>query len=153
MNRTCTQSKSGKIRAGALHLTQKVDYGLFLLAVLAKKDPTLPISISAVAKNNHLSFSFLQKVANLLKRANIIISVRGKDGGYRLSTDLGSIKLKDIIEALEGPTKIARCIGLASECEERCPRASFCMVRSGVERMNQEIQEFYLAKRLTDFLS
>ena len=118
-----------------------------------QNDSTLPISISVVSKNNHLSFSFLQKVANLLKRADIIMSVRGKDGGYRLSKDPASIRLKDIIEALEGPTQIARCIGFKSGIEDQCPRASFCMVRSGVERMNQEIQDFYLAKRLTDFLS
>lgn len=151
MNTVCTITKGSKIRTGALHLTQKVDYGLFLLATLAKHHgfDTLS-SIASIAKKNHLSFSFLQKVANLLKREGLIASVRGKDGGYRLARRLDSIRLKDIIEALEGPILIARCL---DEGALQCPRADFCTVRAGVEKMNTEIQEVYLSKKLSDFLS
>lgn len=146
---TCSAAKT-KNRQHAFHLTQKVDYGLFLLARLAQKGSA---SIATIAKESSLSFSFLQKVANLLKNAEIIKAIRGKDGGYLLVKDPASITVKHVVEALEGPIAIVGCVGQKKQDAHACPRVKFCAIRSTFSRMNTEISEYYLSKKLTDFLS
>lgn len=149
----CSQEKVARLQSGSLHLTQKVDYGLFLLSVLAehaeRKGAKTP-SISQIAGDHHLSFSFLQKVAHMLKRKGFIRSHRGKDGGYTLARDPKAIRLREVIESLEGPIKPLTCAGEESHA---CPRKSFCAIRAGFDRMNTEIAGLYLSKTLSDFLS
>lgn len=149
----CSKEKVSRLQSGSLHVTQKVDYGLFLLSVLARhaesKNPKMP-SISKIAGDHHLSFSFLQKVAHALKREGFIRSHRGKDGGYTLVKNPKVILLKEVIESLEGPITAPTCF---EEASHACPRKSFCAIRAGFERMNSEIAGLYLSKTLSDFLS
>ncbi|MDO8490353.1 MAG: Rrf2 family transcriptional regulator [bacterium] len=149
MNTVCAKPQGTRMRSGALHLTQKVDYALYLLTCLAQYSDGQHSSIATIAKKSHLSFSFLQKVANILKRAGLIHSHRGKDGGYSLAHKPSDIVLRDVIEALEGPITVMACAG---EAKHDCPRKSFCSIRSGFQKMNDEIHVAYLSKTLTDFL-
>ncbi len=141
------QKKCVRVRSGSLHLTQKVDYGLFLLATLAHESASM--SIQTIARESGLSFSFLQKVAGLLQRAGLVHAARGKRGGYELALRPSSITLKEIIEAVEGPLTLVTCtreVGV-------CPRESMCMIRSGLQRMHKDITSYYLSKKLSDFIS
>ncbi|MBI4268284.1 Rrf2 family transcriptional regulator [Candidatus Uhrbacteria bacterium] len=147
----CIKPKNSRVQSGGLHLTQKVDYALFLLSVLARHTKEGYPSIATIARDSHLSFSFLQKVANMLKRAGYIRSHRGKDGGYSLAKKPESIRVKDIIESLEGRLQTSHCS--ADEKNHACPRKSFCAIREGFHRMNKEISDVYLSKTLSDFLS
>ncbi|MBI2483743.1 Rrf2 family transcriptional regulator [Candidatus Uhrbacteria bacterium] len=149
MNSRC-RSKKSNIRAGAFHLTQMVDYGLFFLSVLANgKDPQ---SIRSIAKKYNLSFSFLQKVANRLKHAELVRASRGKVGGYVLVCRPSEVTMKQIVEALDNPIALMDCL-LESHVRARtCPRERFCSVRRGLARMNNQIREIYTSKTLAEFI-
>lgn len=127
-----------------------VDYGLFFLSILAyEKEPQ---SIRSVAKKHHLSFSFLQKVANRLKRAGFVRASRGKEGGYFLACRPSEITMKQIVEALDNPIAIMDCL-LESHVRARtCPREKFCSVRHGLARINSQIHEIYVSKTLAEFI-
>lgn len=149
MNETCKEKPFRTIRSGVLHRTQKVDYGLFLLAAIAESERETAVSIGTLARSHRLSFSFLQKVANLLKRAGLIRAVRGKDGGYLLAKNIRTVTLRHIIDALEGPrTRRSGC--MEHYRSSSCPRKAFCAVRFGLERINGDIEKKYLSQTLAD---
>ncbi|MBI4599580.1 Rrf2 family transcriptional regulator [Candidatus Uhrbacteria bacterium] len=152
MNSACHSKKKGGRGAGQFHLSQKVDYGLFLLSALASDECGAPQSIRTIATHGKLSFSFLQKVAHALKGAGFVRAVRGKVGGYRLSCSPSATTLKDIIEALDGKIAVARCLGGGMR-RTRCPRQDFCMIRSRLRNINAEIEGYYTSKKLSDFIS
>jgi len=141
------------VRSGTFHLTKMSDYGFFLLgALLQGKDK--PISIRTIAKKYGLSFSFLQKVAHFLKKADIIAAHRGKEGGYILAKDPKEISLQHIIEALEGPVVFVQC--LRNGGDEKiiaCPRQSVCFARNGIQKITNDIRKTYLSKSLYELCS
>ncbi|MBI4250096.1 Rrf2 family transcriptional regulator [Candidatus Uhrbacteria bacterium] len=149
MNSRC-ENKTSKIRAGAFHLTQMVDYGLFFLSVLAHEQE--PQSIRSVAKKHHLSFAFLQKVANRLKRAELVRASRGKEGGYFLASHPSDVTMKQVIEALDNPIALMDCLLETHQRSRTCPRERFCNVRRGLARMNNQIREIYGSKTLAEFI-
>jgi len=153
MNNTYCNTQKRGARGGSFHLSQKVDYGLFLLAALAGSTDNAPQSIRTIAKNGKMSFSFLQKVAHILKDAGLVCAVRGKVGGYKLNRPTTIISMKDVIEALDGKITVARCLSTARRESTRCPRQNFCTLRSKLRTMNSEIEDYYISKKLSDFLT
>jgi Rrf2 family cysteine metabolism transcriptional repressor len=146
------EGSNQKQRSGALHLTQKVDYGLMLLIHLSKTKKTDSISIKKIAEEKDLSFSFLQKIARILLKSNIIEAQRGKYGGYKLGKDPTKINLAEIIEILEGPIAIVPC--LKPSCTPTCwKRNKKCEVKSGLEKINKEIERFFKEKTLAQIIS
>lgn len=143
--RTCNP----KQRSGALHLTQKVDYGLILLTSLAKDKNQA--SIKKIAEESSVSFLFLQKIAGLLQKAGMIKAERGKFGGYSLNGDLKDYNLGQVIEALEGPIAIVPCLNRLNKVT--CKRIGFCAIRPSFAKINKEIQDIIITKTLDNFIT
>jgi len=139
-----------KQQSGTLHLTQKTHYGLFLLVTLAK-NPDQNLSIKTISKQNHIPFAFLQKIASNLQKGKIIKANRGKYGGYVLIKDPQKITLKKIIETLEGPVALASC--LDPTCHTKCNKEANCIIKNGLKKINNEIKNQLLSKKLTYFFS
>lgn len=145
INRTCeTHSKN----SGSFQMTQKVDYALFLLTILAQSSKR--ISVRAIANEHHLSFAFLQKMARPLRSAGIIKAARGKAGGYELAKKANSITFRDIVRAVEGESAPSSCLALGLK-HSACPRKALCTIRPALKKIHQQMQELYLSKPLTYF--
>ena len=128
-----------------------VDYGLFFLATLGKGDASR--SIRSIANEHGLSFAFLQKTANRLKRAGLVKAQRGKDGGYFLAKAVPQISMQEIIEALDGPVAAMDCQLPHAMRARSCPRGPICTVRKGLAQLNEHIKEYTSSKSLSEFIS
>lgn len=138
-------------RRGALHLTQKVDYGLIILTFLAKSPQADQLSIKKIADQSRVSFLFLQKIAGLLQKAGLIKAERGKFGGYKLTKTPDQINLREIIEALEGSIALVPCLkGLS---KDDCKHSAYCAIRPNMAKLNAEIQNNIINKTLDYFIS
>ncbi len=85
-----------------MFIAARVDYGLRALLALAELGPK-PISADTLASAQDLPAKFLSLILSDLRRAGILISQRGIDGGYRLARSANEITLADVMVALEGP--------------------------------------------------
>ncbi len=132
----------GNVRHGLFQLSQKVDYGLLLMSELAKNFELEmgsiyePVSLHTIAEEHRMSFFFLQKIANDLRKAGLIESSRGKFGGYILAKNPAEINLREILEALEGPIAMMSCFTHQSD-KMQCLRKGHCQVRNGLQLINQ----------------
>ncbi|MEK7649310.1 MAG: Rrf2 family transcriptional regulator [Patescibacteria group bacterium] len=149
MNKGHTVCSDQASRSGSFQMTQKVDYALFLLTVLAKFSEHT--SLRSIAERNHLSFAFLQKVARLLRSADIIKSARGREGGYTLAKSSAHILFRDIVLAVEGQTVPHACLS-ERRTSHACPRKALCSIRPALQRLHTQMQQLYLSKPLTYFL-
>jgi len=94
-----------------MHIPAKVDYGMRALLTLAERGE--PATAEALATAQGLPAKFLGSILNDLRRAGIVASQRGAEGGYRLARPPGEVAVADVMRALDGP--LAEVRGLRPE--------------------------------------
>jgi Rrf2 family protein len=95
---------------------------MIYLAKQPREELTL---ISEIAKAQKVSASFLAKIFQGLAKAGLVDSMRGAAGGVNLARDPKEISLRNIVEAVEGPMALNRCLRAKDPCENTrtCPLA------------------------------
>jgi Rrf2 family protein len=76
-------------------------YGLKAILVLAGRYGEGLLSVSSIAKKEHLSVHYLEQILNALKKKGLVRSVRGPQGGYALAQKPSEISLEKLFYALE----------------------------------------------------
>jgi Rrf2 family protein len=106
-----------------MQITRSGEYGLRGLVFLAKQPPEKVILVSEISRKQNIPETFLAKIFQRLSKAGLLRSFRGAKGGFMLGKPAGEITMKEIIETLEGPIALNRCLLKKGECEEEeiCP--------------------------------
>lgn len=110
-------------------LSRKTKYGLKALAYLAKQETGLPVQISKIAEAENISLKFLESILLTLRKNDLLISKKGKGGGYMLAKDAGQITIASIYRVLEGPIALVPCVSLNfyKKCDD-CPDEHACSI-------------------------
>jgi Rrf2 family transcriptional regulator, cysteine metabolism repressor len=82
--------------------TTKAEYGVRLLIQLGIQGSDSPVSLKAVAAAENLPLAYLERIAALLKKADLVVSTRGAHGGYLLAMAPEEITMDRVVLALEG---------------------------------------------------
>ena len=90
-----------------MRVSAKVDYALRALSELAAAPPG-PVKAERLATAQEIPLKFLENILLELRRAEIVASQRGADGGYRLAKPPAEVSLADVIRAVEGPIATVR---------------------------------------------
>ena len=90
-----------------MRVSAKVDYALRALLELAAAPPG-PVKGERLATAQDIPPKFLENILTELRRAEIVASQRGVDGGYRLAKPAAEISVADVVRALEGPIASVR---------------------------------------------
>lgn len=86
-----------------MKVSVKATYGILAALDLALQNGSAPIQAKAIARRQAIPVRFLEQVLHAMKKAGIVISLRGVHGGYVLNKQPGEISLAEIVEALDGP--------------------------------------------------
>jgi len=105
-----------------MKLNRLADYAVRAVVCLASKKGGTITSTAVIAKEQEIPPSFLAKVMQTLARGGIVKVHRGKSGGFSLASDGKTITVKNIVEAVEGPIILNRCLDRPSDCS----RDTFC---------------------------
>jgi len=100
-----------------MKLSTRVRYGCRAMVDLVSKGSDAPVTLEAMARDQHISVRYLAKIIQDLRRSGIIRSTRGARGGYTLSRPAEDITLLDIWESLDGPIYPVDCIADPGQCE------------------------------------
>ena len=107
-----------------MNISTKGRYGLRAVLDLAMNYGDKPIVLSAIAARQNLSEGYLEQLMGPMKKAGIIASTRGAQGGYYLARDPKEIYVGEVFRALEGPLALVACI--SEENTEQCQRKDYC---------------------------
>jgi FeS assembly SUF system regulator len=103
------------------------DYGIVLMAHFARQNEGMLLSSKSVAAQTSLTAPTVSKLLKTLTREGLLDSVRGAQGGYKLSRAASEIDVSEIIEAIEGPVAMTECADpRVSTCDDHsnCPLQS-----------------------------
>ncbi|MBN2509882.1 MAG: Rrf2 family transcriptional regulator [Spirochaetales bacterium] len=128
-------------------VSTRIRYGLRALAYIAARDTEEPIAIHAIAQEEDISQKYLEHIFNLLKKARIVRSRRGPDGGYFLDRQPEDISAFEIFDALEGPLETVEC-----QLSDDCVRMAMCNSRDFWCDFNNHMTQFLKKKSLEDVL-
>ena len=118
---------------------------ILAMAYLAKQTPGELFSIREISKATKIPAPFLGKIITALSRADLISGRRGPNGGVTLNREPGSIAVKNIVEAIEGPFSGQHCLLGLPTCsnEHPCPlHRTWVSLR---EQLDNELHDLTLA--------
>lgn len=130
-----------------MKLTSKARYGLLLCYELGK-EPNKSLSTSDLFALTGYSVKYIEKLMNHLKKADIVTSERGANGGYRLSRDASKITLGQIIRPLENNLQFIKCVGNNCKNEKNCP--SFSVWQKLYDGINELLDSMTLKEIIDD---
>ncbi len=127
----------GYKEGGILKLSTKGRYGLRALLDVAIHGQEGPVPISDIAGRQQLSEAYLEQLMAKLKKAGLIESQRGAQGGYRLARPAEDVSVGDILRALEGNLDAVACPALNDE--GGCAGAELCVTKYVWQEINLAI--------------
>ncbi|HSA64569.1 MAG TPA: Rrf2 family transcriptional regulator [Nitrospira sp.] len=86
-----------------MRVSLRSTYGIMAAVDLAMQVGPAPIQAKAIARRQGIPARFLEQVLHAMKKAGLVTSQRGAQGGYVLSKKPSEVSVAEILEALEGP--------------------------------------------------
>ena len=129
-----------------LHLTRKGDYAIRGMVYLASKPVQEMSLLGEIASAVDVSPALLAKIFQQFARHGLVRSYRGTGGGFHLGRAPEKINLLEIVEAVEGPIVLNRCL-----IDERaCDRDAFCTVHPVWKEVQEKMKEILSHVTLKD---
>src|SRR4030042_2513449 len=132
-----------------MQITRSGEYGLRGLVFLAKQPPEKVILVSEVSRGQNIPEAVLAKIFQRLSKAGVLWSVRGANGGFKLKKPAHKITMREIIEALEGPIALNRCLLKKGECEVE----KICPLHPVWEEVQQRFLEMLESTTMQDLVN
>ncbi|MDS0526503.1 Rrf2 family transcriptional regulator [Clostridium sp. SHJSY1] len=130
-----------------MKLSTKGRYGVKAMVELAINYGGAPVSIKTISTRQNISEYYLEQLFSPLRKANLITSIRGAQGGYVLSREPKDITVADIMNEVEGPIEISECID--NIC---CDNVDCCATRLLWSKIKNSIDEVMDSITLQDIV-
>lgn len=110
-----------------MKLSTKGRYGVKAMLDLALHNSEGQISLKSIAERQDISENYLEQLFATLRKAGLVKSIRGSQGGYILSQEPESITIGSILRALEGSLAPVDCV--SENDDANCSKADCCVTR------------------------
>ena len=125
-----------------MKISTKGRYSVTALYELAQRYGEGPVSLKCVAQGQGLSENYLEQLMVPLRRAGIVQSIRGAQGGFMLAKSPAEITIGSIITTVEGPIAVVDCLlAEAGAAEQMCDKACACVTRGIWEKVCDSISQ------------
>ena len=97
-----------------MFITLETDYAVRMVYLLAKENRRL--GATEISEGTEVTQRFTLKILRKLVAGGVVKSFKGVSGGYELAKKPCEITLKDVVEIIEGPIMLSRCLGSDYVC-------------------------------------
>ena len=120
-----------------MQLTQATDYAFRAVLHLATSSEEI-VRAQIIAEKEEIPMRFLLKIMRSLIGVGIVKSYRGVEGGYGLGRPAEAITLWDVVEAVEGPSTINRCLKSKEYCSKNWSQP--CPVHQALNKIQKSLE-------------
>jgi Rrf2 family protein len=126
-----------------MRLSTKSRYGLRALFDMAFNSGTLPAQIKDISRRQDISPRYLEQIFQSFKKAGILKSKRGPQGGYYLARKPEQINVREILEAAEGDTLLVECAGEKKRKKGDCTLDGSCVTQTVWREAGDRLNEYF----------
>jgi Rrf2 family iron-sulfur cluster assembly transcriptional regulator len=131
-----------------MKLSTKSRYGLRALFDMAYHSGTLPAQVKDISRRQAISQRYLEQIFQNLKKAGLLNSRRGPQGGYFLAKNPRDITVREIVLAVEGKIALVDC---AEEgCRKSCEFDNHCVTQLIWKEATQRLHDYFESVTLQD---
>jgi Rrf2 family iron-sulfur cluster assembly transcriptional regulator len=130
-------------------LRRNTDYALRLMIGLARRQGDGAVSTRVLADEQDVSYQLACKLMQRLHEARLVESCMGPKGGFRVSRGPGEINLLEVVEAVQGPVRLNRCL----MDDGACPRKANCPVRARIGELQGRMEEYLQSVTLKELVT
>ncbi len=124
-------------------------YALRFMIDLALHDSSGFTALKDVSNRQGISIKYLEQITSLLSKFGLLQSVRGPQGGYRLSKPADQYSVGEILRITEGDLAPVACL---AEAVNNCPRKAECSTLEMWQGLNEVINKYLDSKTLADLV-
>lgn len=132
-----------------MKISTKGRYALRLMVDLAISDDGTYISLRDVSERQEVSMKYMEQIVGQLTKAELLHSVRGPQGGYKLARRPGEYLVGEILRVTEGSLAPVACLDVAAA---PCARSDQCSTLAFWEQLNETISSFVDGVTLEDLV-
>ena len=133
-----------------MNITSKGRYALRVMIDLAQHPDEGYVSLKTVAERQGISMKYLEMIVSSLKKAELVESTRGKEGGYRLSRSPADYSVGEILRCLEDNLAPVSCI---KDGEIQCDKAAACVTLPMWKELDELTNAYLDGVSLQDLLT
>lgn len=122
-----------------MKLSTKGRYGLKAMLELAMNSAGEKVSLKSIAEKQGISENYLEQLFATLRKAGLVKSIRGAQGGYFLAKPPAMITVGEILRTLEGSLAPVDCV--EENLPKQCRRSDECVTRIIWEKIRDKINE------------
>lgn len=126
-----------------MRLSTKSRYGLRALFDMAYNSGTLPVQIKDISRRQEISPRYLEQIFQSLKKAGILKSKRGPQGGYYLAKTPEQITIREILEAAEGDTLLVNCLNERKGKKGACHFDASCVTQTIWQEATEKLNDYF----------
>jgi Rrf2 family protein len=132
-----------------MELTKAGDYGFLGIMYLARQPEKRVVRLSEISENEDIPEKFLAKIFQSYTRSGLVKSYRGARGGFSMAKPAEKITVKDILESVQGPIYLTRCLHDLESCE----RKDSCALRKIWVKAQDHLTNLLEKKTLADLIT
>lgn len=130
-------------------INRKLEYALMALKYMSQKIPGELTSAKEVSEAFHTPFDATARVMQqMAQKGGILRAEYGANGGYQITKDLAKVSIHALVEVIEGPTALVKCLHKEAPCEIQ----GTCNIVSPITNLNHKLTDFYKSVSLKDLL-
>ncbi len=133
-----------------MRITLESDYALRIVSVLSESNDV--IDANTLAEKTSVSLRFALKILHKLVQGNIVSSFKGAHGGYKLKVSPDEITLKSVIELIDGPIAIVRCLESSETCSMNSDKTA-CIYHHIFDKISLELAAKLQSITISDVLN
>lgn len=122
-----------------MRITQEGDYGLRVVLYLCRRGVDERVEAKVISAHENIPLRFLLKLLRKLAVAGIIKSHMGYGGGYAVERPPEEITVRSVLEAIEGPIYVNRCLEDEALCN--AGRAGNCVIHCALSTVQEDLLE------------
>ena len=120
-----------------MQITKAGEYGVLGLIALSRRPVGEVVMIDVLCEEESVPKSFLGKIFQNLSKSGLVGSARGSGGGFYLTRPASEISVLEILESIEGPIALQRCLEIDVGCEHSRGCALCGLLGEAQERMKE----------------
>lgn len=131
-----------------MRLTTRGRYAVTAMLDLALHANERPVSLAEISERQTISLSYLEQLFSRLRHAQLVTSVRGPGGGYKLSRSKAAVNVAEIVDAVNESLDTTNCQGRGD-----CQGGNICLTHNLWEDLSQQIHSFLSDISLADLVA